>query len=79
MESADLTTLLVPIISGVFGRMAWLAKYILNRRDENQKQIFAERNLDKQAIKDTIEELKTEVKQTSKQGTEDTSSSHRVF
>lgn len=64
MENLLSTEVVLALIASVGGGIAWIVKYILNKRDENQKRVFAERDRDKQAIKDDIASLKNEVKET---------------
>lgn len=67
MQTETITYIVAPIVSALIGGAAWLVKYILNKRDENQKRIFEERDRDKQHIKDTIEKLEVKVENTSKE------------
>lgn len=67
MENFFSTEVILAIVSAVVGGIAWITKYILNKRDENQKRVFEERDKDKAQIKEEIQELKTEVKQTSRE------------
>lgn len=52
------TTIVAAVISGI----AYIVKYILNKRDEAQKRVFEQRDKDKEEIKGNIATLQKDVK-----------------
>ena len=75
MTTEIITYIAAPIVTASIAGVGWFAKYLVEKKDEEQKKReaqkeeekrveIAERNRQRQEIKDNIEELKTEVKQT---------------
>lgn len=56
------TEVIILIITSVCGGIGWLVKYILNKRDENQKRIFEKRDKEREEIKKDISDLKKDVR-----------------
>lgn len=62
MEGIFSTEVVLAIITAVSGGVAYLAKYILNKRDEAQKRLFEQRDKDKAEIKGNITNLQNDMK-----------------
>ena len=56
------TEILMTVVTAVIGGVAWLVKRYFNKKDEQQKRIFDERDKDKQEIKENIKNLQSDVK-----------------
>lgn len=61
MEGIFSTEVIMAVVSAVIGGVAWLVKRYFEKKDEEQKRIFAERDADKAAIKENIKELQNDV------------------
>lgn len=60
------STIAITIVTAIIGGIGYLVKYILNKRDENQKRIFEERDKDKAEIKENITNLQSDMKKVKK-------------
>lgn len=66
MEGIFSTEVVLAIITAVSGGVAYLAKYILNKRDEAQKRVLEQRDKDKAEIKENITNLQNDMKNVKK-------------
>lgn len=67
MDGIFSTEVVLALIGSLGGGVAFIVKYILRKRDENQKRIFEERDKDKQEIRNTINKLEVKVDSTSRE------------
>lgn len=62
MEDIFSPAIVTTIVTAAIGGIGFLVKYVLNKRDENQKRVFEERDKDKAEIKENIATLQKDVK-----------------
>lgn len=61
MSTELITSVIVPIITAVIGGIGWLVKRYFDKKEEEQKRIFEQRDKDKAEMKDDIKQVRADV------------------
>lgn len=64
--STEVILAVIGVISTIIAGIGAVGKHFLNKRDEEQKQIFNERNKEREEIKQNVTNLQKDVKQLNK-------------
>lgn len=61
MSTELITSVIVPIVTAVIGGIGWLVKRYFDKKEEEQKRIFEQRDKDKAEMKNDIKQLRQDV------------------